>query len=88
MLDIAKRIWYIVEAEISRHSVWSHIAPQVAKQIFAASNPISKQGLVDLAADKVRNDIELQERFNEEGIHQAFKSITDQRCRRTASKAV
>lgn len=70
VLDLARRVWYIVEAEISRHSVWSHIAPQVAKQIIAASNPASKQSLVDIAADRVRTDSELQERFTEEGIHQ------------------
>jgi hypothetical protein len=69
VLDLERRIWYIVEAEISRHSVWSHIAPQVAKQIIAASNPVSKQTLVDIAADRVRNDIDLQERFADEGIH-------------------
>ncbi len=69
VLDLSSRVWYIVEAEISRHSVWSHIAPQVAKQIIAASNPISKQSLVDIAADRVRNDMDLQERFNDEGIH-------------------
>ncbi len=68
VLDLAQRIWYIVEAEISRHSVWSHIAPQVAKQIIAASNPVSKQTLVDIAADRVRNDAQIQERFAEEGI--------------------
>lgn len=69
VLDLARRVWYIVEAEISRHSVWSHIAPQVAKQIIAAFNPVSKQSLVDIAADRVRNDPDLQERFAEEGIH-------------------
>lgn len=69
VLDLEQRVWYIVEAEISRHSVWSHIAPQVAKQIIAASNPVSKQSLVDIAADRVRCDPDLQERFNEEGIH-------------------
>jgi hypothetical protein len=69
VLDLSRRVWYIVEAEISRHSVWSHIAPQVAKQIIAASNPVSKQSLVDIAADRVRSDGELQDRFNDEGIH-------------------
>jgi hypothetical protein len=69
VLDLERRVWYIVEAEISRHSVWSHIAPQVAKQIIAASNPVSKQTLTDIAADRVRNDIDLQERFADEGIH-------------------
>lgn len=69
VLDLERRVWYIVEAEISRHSVWSHIAPQVSKQIIAASNPVSKLRLVDMAADHVRNDIDLQERFTDEGIH-------------------
>ena len=69
VLDLQRRVWYIVEAEISRHSVWSHIAPQVAKQIIAASNPASKQSLADIAAERVRNDIDLQERFADEGIH-------------------
>ena len=69
VLDLERRVWYIVEAEISRHSVWSHIAPQVAKQIIAASNPVSKQTLADIAAERVRNDIDLQERFADEGIH-------------------
>jgi len=69
VLDLARRVWYIVEAEISRHSVWSHIAPQVAKQIIAASNPVSKQSIVDIAADRVRSDTDLQDRFGDEGIH-------------------
>jgi hypothetical protein len=69
VLDLERRLWYIVEAEISRHSVWSHIAPQVAKQMIAATNPLSKQKLIDFAADQVRNDPELQERFSNEGIH-------------------
>jgi len=69
VIDLANRVWYVVEAEISRHSVWSHIAPQVAKQIIAACNPVSKQSLVDIAADRVRNDAGLLERFTDEGIH-------------------
>jgi hypothetical protein len=69
VIDLENRVWYVVEAEISRHSVWSHIAPQVAKQIIAACNPVSKQSLVDIAADRVRSDVGLQERFADEGIH-------------------
>jgi len=64
VIDLASRRWYIVEAELSHHSVWSHIAPQVAKQIIAAGNPDSRQRLVDLAADKTKNDPILLERFD------------------------
>lgn len=69
VIDLERKIWYIVEAEISRHSVWSHIAPQVAKQIIAATNPVSKQTILDLAAEFVRKDEELQQQFLEQGIH-------------------
>ncbi len=69
VIDLERRRWYIVEAEISRHSVWSHIAPQIAKQIIAASNPVSKQAIVDIAADRVRCEPDLQDQFTEEGIH-------------------
>ena len=33
VVDLASRRWFIVEAELAVHSVWSHIAPQVAKRI-------------------------------------------------------
>jgi hypothetical protein len=69
VVDLEGRRWYIVEAELSRHSVWSHIAPQVAKQLIAATNPLSRQRLVDLAAAKVRDDSALQDRFAEQDIH-------------------
>jgi hypothetical protein len=36
VIDLAARRWFVVEAELGKHSVWSHIAPQVAKQIIAA----------------------------------------------------
>lgn len=67
--DLAEKQWFIVEAELSRHSVWSHIAPQVAKQLIAAINPTSKLLLTDLVAERVKDDESLQERFEEQGIH-------------------
>ena len=68
VIDLASRRWYIVEAELSRHSVWSHIAPQVAKQLIAAINPNSRQLLVDLAVESVKDDPALLEKFQEEDI--------------------
>jgi hypothetical protein len=37
VIDLDGRRWYIVEAEVSQHSVWNHIAPQVAKQSHSPS---------------------------------------------------
>lgn len=67
-IDLDGRRWYIVEAEVSQHSVWSHIAPQVAKQIIAANNPVTKQKLVEIVIDRVRDDESLQDKFAEQNI--------------------
>ncbi len=68
VIDLDGRRWYIVEAEVSQHSVWNHIAPQVAKQIIAANNPVTKQQLIEIAIDRVRDDENLQDKFSEQGI--------------------
>ena len=69
-IDLDGRQWYIVEAELAHHSVWNHIAPQVAKQVIAAKNPATKQKLIELVIDKVRDDESLQDKFAEQQIDQ------------------
>ncbi|REJ93507.1 MAG: hypothetical protein DWQ34_05600 [Planctomycetota bacterium] len=68
VIDLDGRRWYIVEAEVSQHSVWNHIAPQVAKQIIAANNPVTKQQLIEIAIDRVRDDEAVQDKFAEQSI--------------------
>lgn len=68
VIDLSTRRWFIVEAELAKHSVWTHIAPQVAKQIIAAMNPASRQLLTDLIVERVREDPPAMEKFAEEGI--------------------
>jgi hypothetical protein len=48
--------------------VWSHIAPQVAKQIIAATRPTTKQLLTELVVSAVRDDEEMLEKFTDEEI--------------------
>ncbi len=67
-IDVASRQWFIVEAELSKHSVWSHIAPQVAKQIIAANQSTTKQLLIELVVEKLRDNDILLEKFFDEGI--------------------
>ena len=69
-IDLDGRRWYVVEAELAHHSVWNHIAPQVAKQIIAANNPATKQMLINFVIDQVRDDDALQEKFTEQNIEQ------------------
>ena len=67
-VDVSTRQWFIVEAELSKHSVWSHIAPQVAKQVIAATNPASRQLLADLIVDELRENETSMEKFTDEDI--------------------
>lgn len=67
-IDPSTRQWFVVEAELARHGVWTHIAPQVAKQVIAASQPISKQLLIELAVEKMREEESLKEKFTDLGI--------------------
>jgi len=67
-IDFASRSWFIVEAELSSHSVWGHIAPQVSKQIVAAQQPASRKLLIEVVINRIREDDSLKERIDELGI--------------------
>lgn len=68
--DVSKKQWFIVEAELAKHNVWSHIAPQVAKQITAALKPESKRYLVERIIALFRDDAAIRTKFEEEDIEQ------------------
>jgi hypothetical protein len=68
VIDPSSRQWFVVEAELLKHGVWTHIAPQVAKQIIAASQPLTRQLLTELSVEKVREDEGVKEKFTEQGI--------------------
>jgi len=70
VIDLAERRWFIVEAETSKHSVWGHIAPQVAKQVVAATQISTRKLLVDLAVKRAQKESEVRELFEEAKIHQ------------------
>ncbi|MEI6061627.1 MAG: hypothetical protein WCR72_13025 [Bacteroidota bacterium] len=67
-IDLSARKWYLVEAELISHSVWSHIAPQVTKQMIASQQQKNKKILEDLAVDMYQNDYTTKEKFSELGI--------------------
>jgi hypothetical protein len=69
-IDLAERRWFIVEAETSKHSVWGHIAPQVAKQVVASTQSSTRKLLVDLAVKRAQQNTEVKELFDEANIHQ------------------
>ena len=61
-IDLAGKKWFIVEAELLKHSVWSHIAPQVSKQIIASQQPESRKLLALLAIEAIKKQ---PEKFDE-----------------------
>jgi hypothetical protein len=67
-IDLASKKWYLVEAELIQHSVWSHIAPQVTKQMIASQQIITKKILEDLAVEIYQKDDTTKEKFSELGI--------------------
>lgn len=69
-LDLASRTWFVVEAELVRHSVWSHIAPQVAKQMIAVGSAESRQLLEEIVIQMYANDSDVKDKFREEGIRE------------------
>lgn len=68
VVDIAARRWFIVEVELAAHSVWNHIAPQVARQIIAASQPATRRLLTELVIARVKEDRALREKFDDSGV--------------------
>lgn len=67
-VDLASRIWYVVEAELGHHSVWTHIAPQVTKQLLAVARTETRQLLTEILVQMVTNDETVKEKFEDEGI--------------------
>jgi hypothetical protein len=67
-VDLASRVWYVVEAELGYHNVWTHIAPQVTKQLLAVSRPETRQLLTELLVQMVTEDATVKEKFEDERI--------------------
>ena len=68
VVDLASRSWFIVEAELATHSVWNHIAPQVAKQIIAASQAPSRRMLIEMVINRIKESASYKDRFEELGV--------------------
>jgi hypothetical protein len=67
-IDLESRVWYLMEAELAKHSVWSHIAPQVSKQVIAASQHKSRKQIIELAIEQFEAEESTQEKFRDLSI--------------------
>jgi Restriction Enzyme Adenine Methylase Associated len=82
VIDLSSRQWYIVEAELATHNVWSHISPQVAKQITAARSGNSRKRIAQFMVNTIKDDKISLEKFQTEGIqtiniHQTISEILE-----------
>jgi hypothetical protein len=69
-IDLEQKKWFLVEAELLRHRVWEHIAPQITKQTISIHNPKNKKIIEELAVKRIEADIRIKELFIEAGIRE------------------
>jgi len=80
VIDVASEEWYVVEAERGVHGTWQHIAPQVSKQLAAVRTETTRERLLDLALQQVRENAETRRMLadldiEEIAIHQKLLAI-------------
>ncbi len=66
-VDIANRQWFIVNSSLAGHNVWNQIVPQVVKQLVAADQSTTKQLIIELIIQQLREDNGIMKKFNDEG---------------------
>ncbi|GAX59925.1 pyruvate ferredoxin oxidoreductase and related 2-oxoacid:ferredoxin oxidoreductase, gamma subunit [Candidatus Scalindua japonica] len=67
-VDIANRQWFIMNATLARHNVWNHIVPQVIKQLVTAERSTTKQLIIELIIQRLREDKNIMKKFNDDGF--------------------
>jgi hypothetical protein len=68
VVDLAAKKWFIVEAELSQHNLWTHIAPQIAKQLTASVEPNTRSAIANMVIRKATSDQAVMEKFAAENI--------------------
>ena len=70
VVDLNAGQWYIVEVELAKHGMWSHIAPQITKQIVAAENPRVRKEIIQVAINEIEKSDTLKQRLRAKGVHE------------------
>ncbi len=68
VIDLENKCWYLVEVELAHHGVWTHIAPQISKQIIACQNTMTRKLLVELSVTEYKENPKVKEVFEEKEI--------------------
>ncbi|MCB1315161.1 MAG: hypothetical protein KDK27_04360, partial [Leptospiraceae bacterium] len=68
IIDLETKNWYVVEVELIRHGVWTHIAPQVSKQLIASQQDLSRKLLIEVAVNLYKENESIRRIFEDEQI--------------------
>jgi len=70
--------WYIVEVELSSHSLYEHIVPQVSRFINSIKNPSTQRDIVDTLYQEINSDGFLKLRLKKAiGATETYKFLLD-----------
>jgi hypothetical protein len=70
VVDVETEEWFLVEAELSSHGTWQHIAPQISKQLAAVDSPATRDSILKIALDLIKSDKCVATVFADLGIPQ------------------
>lgn len=70
VVDVESEEWFMVEAELTSHGIWQHIAPQISKQLAAVDSQTTRDSILNIVMNLIKNDSTVAEVFSDLGIAQ------------------
>jgi hypothetical protein len=80
-VDIANRKWFLVNVALAKHNVWSHIVPQAVKQLVSAEQSTTKQLIIELIMQLLREDNNIMKKFNDAGYGKDNEGVFENEAR-------
>ena len=80
-VDIANRKWFLVNVALAKHNVWSHIVPQAVKQLVSAEQSTTKQLIIELIMQLLREDNNIMKKFNDAGYGKNKEGVFESEAR-------
>jgi hypothetical protein len=68
VIDVESEEWFMVEAELAVHGTWQHIAPQVSKQLAATDSNKTRESLLKICLEMIKNENAVAEIFKDLNI--------------------
>ena len=70
--------WYVVEIELSQHSLYEHIVPQISKFNSEIKNPITRRNIINTFEEEIEDNPNLNYKYKNTGIKkERYKLLTE-----------